>query len=86
MISFEGLKKLMELRKLGKPLPKDWKKEVEEYFNWKIKAFDRLAENQSEWINQIEQAIKIAKYLGIDTEEWEGEVQVIKMKMVGEIG
>jgi ABC-type taurine transport system substrate-binding protein len=86
MISFEGLKKLMELRKLGKPLPKDWKKEVEEYFNWKIKAFDRMAENQSEWINQLEQAIKIAKYLGVSTEEWEEKVKLIKMRMVNNIG
>jgi len=86
MISFEGLKKLMELRKLGKPLPKDWKKEVEEYFSWKIKAFDRLAENQSEWINQLEQAIKIAKYLGGSTEEWEEKVKLIKMRMVNNIG
>lgn len=83
MISFEGLVKLMNLRKLGKPLPKDWRKEVREYFEWKIKAFERYANNQAEWINQLEQAMKIAKFLGFDTTKYESQFSSIKMKFLG---
>jgi hypothetical protein len=81
MISFDGLKKLMEMRKLGKPLPKNWKKEIEEYFDWKFKAFNRLANDQLKWINQLEQAIKIAKYLGFDTTEYETQFNLMKTKI-----
>jgi hypothetical protein len=84
MISFEGLLKLMEMRKLGKPLPKNWKKEVKDYLDWKFKAFDRYADDQIKWINQLEQALKIAKYLGFDIVEYETQFNLIKMKIVGE--
>jgi ABC-type taurine transport system substrate-binding protein len=81
MISFEGLLKLMEMRKLGKPLPKGWKEEVKEYFDWKIKAFDKYANNQTEWVEQLEKALKIAKYLGFDITEYEVQFNSIKMKL-----
>jgi len=86
MISFEGLLKLMQLRKLGKPLPKDWKKEVKGYLDWKLKAFDKYAEDQVKWLNQLEQALKIAKFLGFDTTEYEAQFNIIKMKVMSEYG
>jgi hypothetical protein len=82
MISFEGLLKLMEMRKLGKPLPKGWKEEVKEYLDWKMKAFDRYANDQAGWVDQLEKALKIAKYLGLDITEYEIQFNSIKMKLV----
>lgn len=79
IISFEGLKKLKDIKMSGGELPRNWESLVKKYLDFKIKYIREWAENKKKQIIELENAILIVKYLGMrNTEKWENELNKVK--------
>lgn len=68
-VSFDGLKKLYELKMIGEPLPKGWQKHVWEYLKRKSESLRKRQEELEKLKKQYMEAVAIAQSLYIDRQK-----------------
>jgi len=75
MITLDGLRKLLTWKVIGKPLPDGWEQDVREYIRKKRYMIDMLRRysDKKEMLlvseNALNEAVSIAKYLGVRFDE-----------------
>ena len=66
VVTFRGLEQLIQMKRKGEQPPKDWKKLVRMYLDFKEKEVQRTQDDYSKACNQWNVARKWAKELCID--------------------
>lgn len=75
MITLDGIRKLLAWKVIGKPLPEGWEQDIKEYIRRRqeINEMLRRDPDKKEMLiameNALNEAISIAKYLGVRLDE-----------------